>query len=116
MKDKKCIFKLIGAVVTVAAAVTAIIVFRKEIMNFLTAVKEKAWELVQRCKCMCCTDDCDSCSCCEDCGCDCCDDDMLCAICSDCGETICFDDSVDPSDIVCPKCGKALCEDEEEAE
>ena len=75
MKDKKCIFKLIGAVVTVAAAVTAIIVFRKEIMNFLTAVKEKVWELVQRCKCMCCTDDCDSCSCCEDCGCDCCEDD-----------------------------------------
>ena len=75
MKDKKCIFKLIGAVVTVAAAVTAIVIFRKEIMNFLTAVKEKAWELVQRCKCMCCTDDCDSCSCCEDCGCDCCEDD-----------------------------------------
>ena len=75
MKDKKCIFKLIGAVVTVAAAVTAIVIFRKEIMNFLTAVKEKAWELVQRCKCMCCTDNCDSCSCCEDCGCDCCEDD-----------------------------------------
>lgn len=42
MKDKKSIIGIISAVVVLVAAITAIIVFRQEICDFFTSLKEKA--------------------------------------------------------------------------
>jgi len=42
MKNSKCIFSIIGAVVTVAAAVAAIVVFRKEIADFFKKLTGKS--------------------------------------------------------------------------
>ena len=42
MKNKKSIIGIISAVVVIVAAITAIIVFRQEICDFFTSLKEKA--------------------------------------------------------------------------
>lgn len=41
LKSKKCIIGIIAAVVLVAAAVTAIIIYRDQICNFIYGIKEK---------------------------------------------------------------------------
>lgn len=48
LKNKKCIIGLIAAVVLVAAAVTAIIIYREQISDFLYGIKEKITGAKQR--------------------------------------------------------------------